>query len=298
MLAKRTAHTKGAGVRSLAGIGGEMTSNPIVRKLAFTGSDRGRQLLMQQCAGTVKKLSLELGGNAPFIVFYDADIEMAVKSLPLRRQGVRSPRNTATPDRPKCAPNRILVEDGVYDAFTKRLAETAGAMKVADGFEPGAVIGSLISGVAGKVRSRSSLRVTHMRKDRGTAHRYAEHRARAERAVRPNTASWASSRPGSLPSAGIESRGRAMLCLSAAPPPALAMTAAGQNRPKEDVQSLLETFGSSPAIGNVEALVALFAANRANARARAAKPNGHATALALSQFVWREVQTHDAHRCS
>jgi succinate-semialdehyde dehydrogenase / glutarate-semialdehyde dehydrogenase len=74
---------------------------------------------MQQCAGTVKKLSLELGGNAPFIVFDDADIEMAVKGA-------------------------ILVQDGVYDVFTKRLAETAGAMKVADGFEPGAVIGPLI----------------------------------------------------------------------------------------------------------------------------------------------------------
>jgi hypothetical protein len=61
-------------------------------------------LLTEQCAGAVKKLSLELGGNASFIVFDGADIEMAVKSLPLRRQGVPSPRNTGTPDRPACAP--------------------------------------------------------------------------------------------------------------------------------------------------------------------------------------------------
>jgi hypothetical protein len=66
----------------------------------------------------------------------------------------------------------------------------------------------------------------------------------------------------------------------------------------KDVRSLLERFGSPPAIGSVEALVALFAANRANARPRASKPNGHATALALSQFARRAVETHDAHRCS
>ena len=91
---------------------------------------------MQQCAGTVKKLPLELGGNAPFIVFNDADIEMAVKGAIASKY--RNAGRTCV-----CA-NRILVQDGVYDAFTKRLAETAGAMKVADGFEPGAVIGPLI----------------------------------------------------------------------------------------------------------------------------------------------------------
>jgi hypothetical protein len=81
-------------------IGGEMTSNPTVRKLTFTGSTEVRKLLMQQCIATVKKLSLELGGNAPFIVFDDADIEMAVKNLPLRRQGVRSPQvSQRRPDR-------------------------------------------------------------------------------------------------------------------------------------------------------------------------------------------------------
>src|SRR3984893_2997096 len=117
-------------------IGGEMTSNPIVRKLTFTGSTEIGKLLMEQCAGTVKKVSLELGGNAPFIVFDDADIEMAVKGAIASKY--RNAGQTCV-----CA-NRILVQDGVYDAFTSRLPETAGAMKVADGFEPGAVIGPLI----------------------------------------------------------------------------------------------------------------------------------------------------------
>jgi aldehyde dehydrogenase family protein len=85
-------------------IGGEMTSNPTVRKLTSTGSTEVGKLLMEQCAGTVKKLSLELGGKAPFIVFDDADIEASVKSLPLRRQGARSRPNTAMPARPASAP--------------------------------------------------------------------------------------------------------------------------------------------------------------------------------------------------
>jgi succinate-semialdehyde dehydrogenase / glutarate-semialdehyde dehydrogenase len=117
-------------------IGGEMTSNPTVRKLTFTGSTEIGKLLMEQCAGTVKKMSLELGGNAPFIVFDDADIEMAVRGAIASKY--RNAGQTCV-----CA-NRILVQDGVYDAFTTRLAEAAGAMKVADGFEPGTVIGPLI----------------------------------------------------------------------------------------------------------------------------------------------------------
>jgi succinate-semialdehyde dehydrogenase/glutarate-semialdehyde dehydrogenase len=117
-------------------IGGELTSNPTVRKLTFTGSTEVGKLLMEQCAATVKKTSMELGGNAPFIVFDDADIEMAIKGAIASKY--RNAGQTCV-----CA-NRILVQDGVYDAFTKRLAETAGAMKVADGFEPGAVIGPLI----------------------------------------------------------------------------------------------------------------------------------------------------------
>jgi succinate-semialdehyde dehydrogenase / glutarate-semialdehyde dehydrogenase len=94
------------------------------------------KLQMEQCAATVKKTSMGLGGNATFMVFDDADTEMAVKGA------IASKYRNAGQTR-VCA-NRILVRDGVYDAFTKRLAETAGAMKVADGFEPGAVIGHLI----------------------------------------------------------------------------------------------------------------------------------------------------------
>jgi len=117
-------------------VGGELTSNPIVRKLTFTGSTEIGKLLMEQCAGTVKKVSLELGGNAPFIVFDDADIEEAVKGAIASKY--RNAGQTCV-----CA-NRILVQDGVYDAFAKRLADAAGAMKVANGFEQGAVIGPLI----------------------------------------------------------------------------------------------------------------------------------------------------------
>jgi hypothetical protein len=104
--------------------------------MTFAGSTEVGKLLMEQCAGTVKKLSLELDGNAPFIFFDDADIEMAVKRAIASKY--RNAGQTCV-----CA-NRILVQDGVYDAFTQRLAETAGAMKVADGFEPGAVIRPLI----------------------------------------------------------------------------------------------------------------------------------------------------------
>src|SRR5438067_4425657 len=117
-------------------IGGEMTSNPIVRKLTFTGSTEVGKLLMEQCAGTVKKLSLELGGNAPFIVFDDADIEMAVKGAIASKY--RNAGQTCV-----CA-NRILVQDGVYDAFTKKLADSVSSMKVAPGTETGSVIGPLI----------------------------------------------------------------------------------------------------------------------------------------------------------
>jgi succinate-semialdehyde dehydrogenase / glutarate-semialdehyde dehydrogenase len=121
---------------SASAIGGEMTSNPIVRKLSFTGSTEIGKLLMAQCAGTVKKTSMELGGNAPFIVFDDADIDAAVKGAIASKY--RNAGQTCV-----CA-NRILVQDGVYDAFAKRLAEAAGAMKVGNGLEQGTVIGPLI----------------------------------------------------------------------------------------------------------------------------------------------------------
>src|ERR1700722_14570914 len=117
-------------------IGGEMTSNPTVRKLTFTGSTEIGKLLMEQCAATVKKTSMELGGNAPFIVFDDADIEQAVKGAIASKY--RNAGQTCV-----CA-NRLLVQDGVYDAFAKRLAEVVAELKVGDGAAPGTVIGPLI----------------------------------------------------------------------------------------------------------------------------------------------------------
>ena len=117
-------------------IGGEMTSNPIVRKLTFTGSTEIGKLLMEQCAAHGEEGSLELGGNAPFIVFDDADIEMAVKGAIASKY--RNAGQTCV-----CA-NRILVQDGVYEAFSKRLGEAVGAMKVGSGVEQGTVIGPLI----------------------------------------------------------------------------------------------------------------------------------------------------------
>jgi succinate-semialdehyde dehydrogenase / glutarate-semialdehyde dehydrogenase len=117
-------------------IGGEMTSSPIVRKLSFTGSTEIGKLLMAQCAGTVKKVSLELGGNAPFIVFDDADLDMAVKGAIASKY--RNAGQTCV-----CA-NRILVQDGVYDAFARKLADNVSTMKVGPGTETGTVIGPLI----------------------------------------------------------------------------------------------------------------------------------------------------------
>src|SRR5436189_1705384 len=117
-------------------IGGEMTSNPIVRKLTFTGSTEIGKLLMQQCAGTVKKLSLELGGNAPFIVFDDADIEAAVK-------GAMASKFRNTGQTCVCA-NRLFVQDGVYEQFAKKLGEKVAAMKVGSGLDEGVMQGPLI----------------------------------------------------------------------------------------------------------------------------------------------------------
>jgi succinate-semialdehyde dehydrogenase/glutarate-semialdehyde dehydrogenase len=100
--------------RRPAPIGGELTANPIVRKLSFTGSTEVGRMLMAQCAPTVKKLSLELGGNAPFIVFDDADLDAAVEGAMISKY-----RNTGQTC--VCA-NRLLVQDGVYDAFAEKLA--------------------------------------------------------------------------------------------------------------------------------------------------------------------------------
>src|SRR5256886_13206569 len=117
-------------------IGAELTSNPIVKKLSFTGSTEVGKVLMAQCAGTIKKLSLELGGNAPFIVFDDADLDAAVEGAVASKY-----RNTGQ----TCvSANRIYVQDGVYDAFASKLAEKVRGFKVGPGNEPGVVIGPLI----------------------------------------------------------------------------------------------------------------------------------------------------------
>jgi len=110
---------------SAGGIGGEMTSNPVVRKLSFTGSTEIGKLLMEQCARTVKKTSMELGGNAPFIVFDDADLDAAVEGAILSK--FRNTGQTCV-----CA-NRLLVQDGVYDAFVDKLAAATAALKVGNG---------------------------------------------------------------------------------------------------------------------------------------------------------------------
>jgi succinate-semialdehyde dehydrogenase/glutarate-semialdehyde dehydrogenase len=120
--------------------GRELTSNPIVRKLSFTGSTEVGKVLIAQCAGTVKKVSMELGGNAPFIVFDDADLDAAVA-------GAIASKFRNTGQTCVCA-NRILVQQGVYDAFAEQLAAAARAMKVGPGTEPGVVQGPLINAAA------------------------------------------------------------------------------------------------------------------------------------------------------
>lgn len=119
-----------------AAIGGELTSSPIVRKLSFTGSTEVGRLLMKQCAPTIKKLSLELGGNAPFIVFDDADLDQAV-------EGALASKYRNTGQTCVCA-NRLLIQDGIYEAFAARLAEKVKTLKVGDGSEEGVVQGPLI----------------------------------------------------------------------------------------------------------------------------------------------------------
>jgi succinate-semialdehyde dehydrogenase/glutarate-semialdehyde dehydrogenase len=117
-------------------IGHELTTNPIVRKFTFTGSTEVGKQLMAQCASTVKKVSLELGGNAPFIVFDDADLDAAVEGAMASK--FRNMGQTCV-----CA-NRILVQDGVYDEFARRLSARAAAMTVGSGLEEGVTQGPLI----------------------------------------------------------------------------------------------------------------------------------------------------------
>lgn len=121
-------------------IGSRFTGSPTVRKLSFTGSTKIGALLMQQCAGTLKRLSLELGGNAPFIVFDDADLDLAVSGVMMSK--FRNAGQTCV-----CA-NRILVQDGIYDAFAAKLLSAVSKLKVGDGFSDGTTIGPLINDAA------------------------------------------------------------------------------------------------------------------------------------------------------
>jgi succinate-semialdehyde dehydrogenase/glutarate-semialdehyde dehydrogenase len=121
-------------------IGAEMTANPIVRKLSFTGSTEVGKLLMQQAAVTVKKLSLELGGHAPFIVFEDADIDAAVEGALVSKY--RNSGQTCV-----CA-NRLLIQESIYDVFAAKLADQVKRLQVGDGMEPGVTTGPLIDEAA------------------------------------------------------------------------------------------------------------------------------------------------------
>jgi succinate-semialdehyde dehydrogenase/glutarate-semialdehyde dehydrogenase len=117
--------------------GKELTGNPIIRKLSFTGSTEVGRVLLAQCAATIKKTSMELGGNAPFIVFDDADLDAAV--LGAMASKYRNAGQTCV-----CA-NRILVQDGVYDAFAAKLKTAVEGLKVGPGMEPGVTQGPLIN---------------------------------------------------------------------------------------------------------------------------------------------------------
>lgn len=120
-----------------APIGKEMTENPIVRKLGFTGSTAVGKMLMAQCAPTVKKVSLELGGNAPFIIFDDANIDEAVQGAIMSK--FRNSGQTCV-----CA-NRIFVQEGIYDAFAEKFTAAVKAMKVGNGLEAGVELGPMIN---------------------------------------------------------------------------------------------------------------------------------------------------------
>jgi succinate-semialdehyde dehydrogenase / glutarate-semialdehyde dehydrogenase len=122
------------------GIGGELTGSSLVRKLSFTGSTRVGSILMRQCADTIKRVSFELGGNAPFIVFDDADVELAVASAMASKF-----RNAGQ----ACvSANRILVQSGIHDRFVDRLGRAVRALKVGDGSAAGVTIGPLINSAA------------------------------------------------------------------------------------------------------------------------------------------------------
>ncbi len=143
VLAERAGIPKGV-INILPGdaiaIGGAMTASKTVRKLSFTGSTRVGKILMEQSAATMKRLSLELGGNAPLIVFDDADIERAIDGVMASK--FRNGGQTCV-----CA-NRIYVQDGIYDKFSARLAEVVNALQVGDGLNEGSEIGPMINNAA------------------------------------------------------------------------------------------------------------------------------------------------------
>ena len=121
-------------------IGGELTQNPVVRKLSFTGSTAVGKLLLRQCSDTVKKVSMELGGNAPFIVFDDADLEKAVAGAMVAK--FRNAGQTCV-----CA-NRFYVQAGIHDAFVAELSRQVEALTVGDGFGEGVIQGPMINAAA------------------------------------------------------------------------------------------------------------------------------------------------------
>ena len=121
-------------------IGGELTANPTVRKLTFTGSTPVGKMLQAQCAGTVKKTSMELGGNAPFIVFEDADIDAAIQGAMVSKY--RNAGQTCV-----CS-NRLFVQDSVYDTFVEKLVAAAADLTVGDGMQDGIAIGPLVNAKA------------------------------------------------------------------------------------------------------------------------------------------------------
>jgi succinate-semialdehyde dehydrogenase/glutarate-semialdehyde dehydrogenase len=135
-------------------IGAAITASPVVRKLSFTGSTRVGSLLMEQSAKTIKKLSLELGGNAPLLVFEDADLDLAVTATMASK--FRNSGQTCV-----CA-NRIFVADAIYDEFAARLAKAAGALNAGPGMESGTTMGPLINAAAvAKVRNHYEDALSH-----------------------------------------------------------------------------------------------------------------------------------------
>ncbi|EMD5181219.1 NADP-dependent succinate-semialdehyde dehydrogenase [Klebsiella michiganensis] len=121
---------------SASEVGNELTGNPLVRKLSFTGSTEIGRQLMEQCAKNIKKVSLELGGNAPFIVFDDADLDKAVEGALASK--FRNAGQTCV-----CA-NRLYVQDGVYDRFAEKLQQAVSKLQIGDGLQPNVTIGPLI----------------------------------------------------------------------------------------------------------------------------------------------------------